>query len=78
MNSTAAAAGTPARPRVLHFVTGGFSGATQVAVDLVRAHAASGHFQPLLVLRRKRTTSAERVGALRAEGLDVEIVAGWA
>ncbi|WP_311223383.1 MULTISPECIES: glycosyltransferase [unclassified Acidovorax] len=78
MNSTAAAAGTPARPRVLHFVTGGFSGATQVAVDLVRAHAASGHFQPLLVLRRKRTTSAERVAALRAEGLAVEAVAGWA
>ncbi|AVS63923.1 glycosyltransferase, partial [Paracidovorax avenae] len=32
------------RPRVLHFVTGGFSGATQVAADLVRAHAGSGRF----------------------------------
>ncbi len=75
---TAPAAGAAVRPRVLHFVTGGFSGATQVAVDLVRAHAASGHFQPVLVLRRKRTTSPERVAALRAEGIDVRIVPGWA
>ena len=74
------AAGTPAvrRPRVLHFVTGGFSGATQVAVDLVRAHAASGRCEALLVLRRKRHTRNERVQALRDQGLVVETVAGWA
>lgn len=63
-------------PRVLHFVTGGFSGATQVAVDLVAAHQLSGRFQPLLVLRRKRNTAAERVDALRARGLEVQVVAG--
>ena len=40
---------TMARPRVLHFVTGGFSGATQVAVDLVSAHRASGRFDARLV-----------------------------
>lgn len=67
-----------ARPRVLHFVTGGFSGATQVAVDLVQAHAASGRCDALLVLRRKRTTLPERVQALRQQGLAVETVAGWA
>ena len=40
--------------RVLHFVTGGFSGATQVAVDLVRAAMQPGSAtRPLLVLRRK-------------------------
>ncbi|KAB2896501.1 MAG: glycosyltransferase, partial [Burkholderiaceae bacterium] len=66
------------RPRVLHFVTGGFSGATQVAVDLVRAHGASGRFEALLVLRKKRNTAHERVEALRAQGLAVEVVAGWA
>lgn len=66
------------RPRVLHFVTGGFSGATQVAVDLVRAHALSGRCEALLVLRRKRQTRGERVQALRDEGLAVETVAGWA
>ena len=66
------------RPRVLHFVTGGFSGATQVAVDLVRAHGASGRFEALLVLRKKRNTAPERVEALRSQGLAVEVVAGWA
>jgi len=64
-------------PRVLHFVTGGFSGATQVAVDLVRAHRASGRFDPLLVLRRKRQTDPARIATLRAEGLEVEVVPGW-
>lgn len=65
------------RPRVLHFVTGGFSGATQVAVDLVRAHAESGALEPLLVLRRKRTTTPERLAAVRAQGLPVQVVPGW-
>ncbi len=77
----APAAGMPSarRPRVLHFVTGGFSGATQVAVDLVRAHAGSGRFDALLALRSKRrTTTPERVAALRAEGMAVELVPGWA
>lgn len=64
-------------PRVLHFVTGGFSGATQVALDLARAHRASGRFDPLLVLRRKRQTDPARIAALRAEGLGVEVVPGW-
>ncbi len=67
----------PAAPRVVHFVTGGFSGATQVAVELVRAHLGSGAFDPLLVLRRKSTTYSARVQALRNEGLNVSVVAGW-
>lgn len=61
--------------RVIHFVTGGFSGATQVAIDLV-AGAGPG-MQPLLVLRRKRNTDAQRVDALRARGLAVRTVPGW-
>lgn len=69
---------SPLRPRVLHFVTGGFSGATQVAVDLVRAHAASGRCEALLALRRKRHTPLERVEALRQEGLQVALIPGWA
>jgi glycosyltransferase involved in cell wall biosynthesis len=67
----------PELPRVLHFVTGGFSGATQVAVDLVRAHGESGLFDSLLVLRRKRQTDPVRIAALRAQGLAVEVVPGW-
>ena len=64
--------------RVLHFVTGGFSGATQVAVDLCLEAQRTGSMQVMLVLRRKRTTDAGRVDALRAQGLDVRVIPGWA
>ncbi len=68
---------TPARPQVVHFVTGGFSGATQVAADLCLAAMRCGPFEPVLVLRRKRHTPVARVEALRAQGLDVRLVSGW-
>ena len=64
--------------RVLHFVTGGFSGATQVAVDLCLAAQRTGSMEVLLVLRRKRNTDVARLAALRAKGLDVRVVPGWA
>lgn len=64
--------------RVLHFVTGGFSGATQVAVDLCRAAGQVDAADVLLVLRRKRNTDMRRVEALRAQGIQVEVVPGWA
>lgn len=67
----------PAAPRVIHFVTGGFSGATQVAIDLVRAARSSGQTEPLLVLRKKRQTDPARVAQLRAEGIAVEVLPGW-
>ena len=65
------------RPRVVHFVTGGFSGATQVAVDLCVAALHGGPFEPVLVLRRKPHTPMARVEALRAQGLTVHLVSGW-
>jgi glycosyltransferase involved in cell wall biosynthesis len=65
------------RPRVAHFVTGGFSGATQVAADLCLAALKGGPFEPILVLRRKRHTPMARVEALRAQGLTVHLVSGW-
>jgi glycosyltransferase involved in cell wall biosynthesis len=67
---------TPAasRPKVVHFVTGGFSGATQVAVDLCLAALRGGPFEPVLVLRAKRHTPMARVEALRAQGLAVHLV----
>jgi len=65
------------RRRVLHFVTGGFSGATQVAVDLCLSALASERIAPLLVLRRKRNTDEPRVQALRDRGLQVWVVPGW-
>ncbi|KKW69228.1 glycosyl transferase family 1 [Lampropedia cohaerens] len=62
------------RARVLHFVTGGFSGATQVAADLVRAHRDNRIFEARLVLRQKRHTDPLRIEALRREGLEVDVV----
>lgn len=65
------------RPRVVHVVTGGFSGATQVAVDLCLAALHSGPHEPVLVLRLKRHTPLARVDALRAQGLRVLLLPGW-
>jgi len=65
--------------RIIHFVTGGFSGATQVAVDLARSRAApdASGSAVLLALRVKRNTDMSRVEALRAEGLEVVLIPGW-
>ena len=64
--------------RVLHFVTGGFSGgATQVAIALVNAALDGERVQPLLVLRRKRRGDPERIQELRDAGVPVLTVAGW-
>lgn len=63
--------------KILHFVTGGFSGATQVAVDLCEASSGDAAFNVKLVLRRKRNTSPERLALLRSKGIDVEVVPGW-
>ena len=64
--------------RVLHFVTGGFSGgATQVALQLVNAARGSERIEPLLVLRRKRRTPPERVAELQAQGVPLRLVPGW-
>ena len=38
--------------KVLHFVTGGFSGATQVAIDLCQAAQRTPGMEVMLVLRR--------------------------
>ena len=62
--------------RIMHFVTGGFSGATQVAIDLALAAQQDGA-NVVLVLRKKRNTQPERVEALRARGLDVRVVSNW-
>lgn len=63
--------------KILHFVTGGFSGATQVAVDLCLASIQSNDAEVLLVLRRKRNTDNARVQALVKLGLNVQVVPGW-
>lgn len=68
----------PSKPRVLHFVTGGFSsGSVQVAIQLTNAARESGRIEPLLVLRRKSKTDPRRVAELQAAGTPVRVVAGW-
>lgn len=56
-------------PRVIHFVTGGGSGATKVALDLACGHLATGGAEPLLILRRKKVplppAMQERIAAAR-------------
>ena len=66
------------KPRVLHFVTGGFSGgATQVAIALTTAALQGNNVEPLLVLRRKRHTDPGRIAELAAAGVPVQHVPGW-
>lgn len=74
--STTQAAQRPVR--VLHFVTGGFSGgATQVAIALTNAALQNDTVQPLLVLRRKRRTDPKRIAELEQAGLPLAVVPGW-
>jgi glycosyltransferase involved in cell wall biosynthesis len=61
--------------RVLHFVSGGFSGATQVAIDLCAPHPDQ---QSLLVLRRRAMDISERLDKLKSQGIEVRSVARWA
>ena len=63
--------------RILHFVTGGFSGATQVAVDLSLAALRTPGYEVLLVLRRKPSTDEHKIDALRQQGLQVVVVSNW-
>lgn len=63
--------------RVLHFVTGGFSGATQVAIGLCQQSKKYEDIEALLVLRKKRSTQVDRVQKLRQNGLLVEVIPGW-
>ena len=73
-----ASASSPRPLRVLHFVTGGFSGgATQVALQLVNAARDSANIEPLLVLRHKRRTPPERIAELQREGVPLRVVPGW-
>jgi glycosyltransferase involved in cell wall biosynthesis len=59
----------------MHVASGGFSGATQVALDLTLGGLA--HHDTLLVLRRKRRTPQARVQALLDQRVPLELIPGW-
>lgn len=64
--------------KVLHFVTGGFSGgATQVAISLVKAELHSEQLSPTLVLRKKRRGDPARITELQQQGVPLVVVPGW-
>ena len=64
--------------RVLHFVTGGFSGgATQVAISLTRAALGGDRIEPLLVLRRKLGVDPTRIAQLQESGIALATVPRW-
>lgn len=79
MSSFPDAAHPFSRPtRVMHFVTGGFSGgATQVAIALTRAAMSTPDVEARLVLRRKRHTPSARLAELRDSGVVLHTVPGW-
>ncbi|MGB4860509.1 MAG: glycosyltransferase [Dokdonella sp.] len=75
-DGTSAAGDAPVR--VLHFVTGGFSGgATQVAISLTRAALGSDRIEPLLVLRRKLGVDPTRIAQLKEEGVPLATLPRW-
>lgn len=67
-----------AQPRVIHFVSGGGSGATKVALELACGHLRTGNYEPLLVLRRKRVPlPAPMQAQIAAAGLRTAWVDRW-
>jgi glycosyltransferase involved in cell wall biosynthesis len=63
--------------KVIHFVTGGFSGSTSIAIELVKASLGNAQFDSLLVLRRKKSKHDAKIQQLRDEGIPVELVTSW-
>jgi len=63
--------------KVIHFVTGGFSGSTSVAIDLVKSTLGNTKFDSLLVLRRKKSKHDIKIQQLRNQGVPLELVTSW-
>lgn len=67
--------------KILHFVTGGFSGATYVVVDIIIGQKFDNNIESLLVLRQKKNTNAEKLALLTSQDIDFEVITGnshWA
>jgi glycosyltransferase involved in cell wall biosynthesis len=63
--------------KIIHFVTGGFSGSTSIAIQLVNSTKSNSDISSLLVLRKKSSTPMAKVDELKSQGLSVALVPGW-
>ena len=61
--------------KILHFVAGGFTGSTSVAMDLV-ASSNDDLIKSLLVMRKRPATDMQRVNKLINENFPVKIISG--
>lgn len=71
----ATASGPPVR--VLHFVTGGYVGATEVAISLARGALRSGRVEAMLAFSSRRRTGPTQLTELAADGISATIVTDW-
>lgn len=64
--------------KIIHFVTGGFSGATKVAVDLIQAHQQKQDIESSLILRKKKTTTPQKLAELTDKNINYRLITGKA
>lgn len=62
--------------KVLHFVAGGFTGSTSVAIDLVKSTKDHPHICSYLVLRKRPTTDLNQVKRLVDTEVPVTLISG--
>lgn len=62
--------------KVLHFVTGGFSGATHVVVDIIVGQQTNKNIQSLLVLRQKKNTTTDKLTNLQTKNVNYQVITG--
>ncbi len=62
--------------KVLHFVAGGFTGSTSVAIDLVKSTKDHPRIISCLVLRKRPTTDINQVKRLDEAGVPVTLISG--
>lgn len=62
--------------KVLHFVAGGFTGSTSVAIDLVKSTKDHPQFTSRLVLRKRPTTDLNQVQKLKDAQVPVTLISG--
>lgn len=60
--------------KVIHFVTGGFSGATYVVADIIAEQKEKENIENLLVLRKKKNTDDAKLNLLTSQGINYKTI----